>query len=71
MVLFSIGVKIFPYASEINSIRIVLVKFFELTEGAAEDGGGSTKGSKKSKSRSGKSNQGGDKVAQDAPPTAK
>lgn len=73
-VLFSIGVKIFPYASEINSIRIVLVKFFELPEGAAEDGAaGSASKSKKSKSRSGKSKSGsqkGDKEApQDAPPT--
>jgi len=69
-VLFSIGVKIFPYASEINSVRIVLVKFFELPEGAADDGtgGGSANGSKRTKSRSGKSNQGADKVAQDAPP---
>ena len=54
-VLFSIGVKLFPYAMEINSVRIVLVKFFELPEGAADDGGGSANGSKKSKSRSGKS----------------
>ena len=46
-VLFSIGVKIFPYASEINSIRIVLVKFFELPEGATDDAaaGGSGSGS--------------------------
>lgn len=52
-VLFSIGVKIFPYASEINSVRIVLVKFQKLPEGADEQEGGT--GSKKAKSRSGRS----------------
>ena len=53
-VMFSVGVKVFPYNSEVNSVRIVLVKLHAL-DGAVndEDGksGGSSKKSKRSKSK--------------------
>ena len=56
-VMFSIGVKVFPYNSEINSIRMVLVKLHPLDAdskgGAVADGSASK--SKKSKSRAAKS----------------
>jgi len=81
-VMFSVGVKVFPYNSEVNSVRIVLVKLHAL-DGVADDGeGGSGAGSKKSRSkrsRSKKSGSGSKKdkeetkndAAQDVPPTKK
>lgn len=50
-VMFSIGVKIFPYASEINSVRVVLVKYHELPGGEATTDSLSRSGSRRSRSR--------------------
>lgn len=78
-VLFSVAVKIYAYNSEVNSVRILLVKMEADPTlegegvGDAEDGA-STKRSKKSKSRSGKSKSrksekdGATGEPQDAPP---
>ena len=56
--MFSIGVKVFPYNSEVNSIRLVLVKLHPY-EGASNDGvgldGKSKSRSKMSKSKASKS----------------
>lgn len=49
--MFSIAVKIYPYASEINSIRIILVKYFEIGGTDAHEEGNSRAGSKMSRSR--------------------
>lgn len=55
-VMFSIGVKIFPYASEINSVRVVLVKYQELagaeTNEADGDGRSASRRSRSKKSGS-------------------
>ena len=37
---FSVAVKIFPYNSEVNSVRIVLVKFCPIQGEAVEDNDG-------------------------------
>lgn len=52
-VMFSVGVKVFPYNSTVNSVRIVLVKLHAL-DGVADDDedGGTSKGSKSKRSRS-------------------
>lgn len=68
---FSVGVKIFPYKSNVNSVRIVLVKFEPIADGAVKDGDddGSAAGSKKAKSKSGKSKKSKSREdPQDAPP---
>ena len=63
-VMFSIGVKLYPYGSEINSVRIVVIKLHAL-EGFDDHGeGGSPNKSKKGsstkskRSKSKQSNQG-------------
>ena len=83
-VMFSIGVKIFPYASEINSVRVVLVKFHELAGAETSEGDGDGRSasrrsrSRKSGSQRSRSNKSRSKskasgsqkgdVAQDVPP---
>ena len=61
-VLFSVAVKIFPYGSEINSVRIVLARFYKLPENATNQNPEKDKKSKRGKSRgsskSGKSKSG-------------
>lgn len=54
-VMFSVGVKVFPYNSEVNSVRIVLVKLHALDGAVGDDEGKSGSGSKKSKSKRSKS----------------
>ena len=74
-VLFKVGVKCFPYASEINSIRVCLVKISEMPAGAADDVGGSKKSksnrSKSSRSRKSEKGETPKEKAQDEPPTKK
>lgn len=50
-VMFSIAAKVYPYASEINSIRIILVKYYEIGGGDTLEDGESRAGSKMSRSR--------------------
>ena len=56
-VMFSVAVKIFPYASEINSVRVVLVKYHEVGGNDAGEEGGSGAGSRRSRSRKSGSNK--------------
>jgi len=79
-IMFSIAVKIFPYGSEVNSVRIIIVKFSEeiiVGEDGEDDGTGSRKtrtksrksgSSAKSRSRSkaNSSNRAGSKAASKA-----
>lgn len=74
-VMFSIAVKIYPYNSEVNSVRVVLVKFHQLPEGAAGDGGlgegvAGSKGSRKARSKKSKSTKSRSRMGdpQDVPP---
>ena len=53
-VMFSIGVKVFSYNSEVNSIRLVLVKLAPY-EGAGNDVGDGKSKSNKSRSKMSKS----------------
>lgn len=53
-VMFSIAVKIFPYNSNVNSVRVLLIKM-EPNEGIEMGRAGNEKLSKKSKSQKGKS----------------
>jgi hypothetical protein len=64
-VMFSIGVKLFPYGSGVNSVRIVIIKLHALEGFEDQEGGGgspnkSKKGSsqKSKRSKSNKSNLG-------------
>lgn len=58
-VMFSIAAKIYPYASQINSIRIILVKFYAFGGAENSDDANDREKSKNSRSRSGKSRSGG------------
>lgn len=49
--MFSITAKVYPYASEINSIRVILVKYYEIGGGDTMEDGNSLAASKMSKSR--------------------
>lgn len=64
-VMFSVGVKVFPYNSEVNSVRIVLVKLHAL-DGAVDEGDGkSGSGSKKSKRSKSKKSDAGSKKGEE------
>jgi|TARA_B110000285_G_C14751178_1_gene435258 hypothetical protein len=57
-VIWSIGVKVFPYGSGVNSVRIVIIKLHDMEGFDEHDGGGSPDKSKKgssSKSKKSKS----------------
>lgn len=61
-VMFSVGVKVFPYNSEVNSVRVVLVKLHALDGAVGDEDGKSSSSSKKSKrSKSKKSDKGSQK----------
>ena len=81
-VMFSVAVKIFPYGTEVNSVRVIIVKFTETFTGE-EGEDGSAAGSRKSRTKSRKggssiksrsrskansSNRGGSKAASKADP---
>jgi len=50
-VMFSVAVKIFPYGSEVNSVRVIIVKYTETFDAAGGEDG-SASGSKKSRTKS-------------------
>jgi len=53
--MFSVGVKVFPYNSEVNSVRVILVKLHALDGAVGDEDGKSGTSSKKSKSKRSKS----------------
>jgi len=55
--MFTIAVKVFPYNSNVNSVRVVLVKQEENDGVDANGKGGDEKSSKRSRSAKSKSNK--------------